>query len=111
MNNEFLNDKGERVFDYNSYMNKVDSLTVSVLKGHLLTDWALNRFARLRFSAAQCKQFKTRRFKKLARMVKASLEEIPADAHWGLVFKLNEIRNEYGHELEPDVTGKFTDLF
>jgi len=39
MSDDLLNDKGERVFDYDYYMNKVDNLTLLVLKGHLLTEW------------------------------------------------------------------------
>jgi len=44
-------------------------------------------------------------------MVKASLQHMSADAHWDLIFKLNEIRNKYAHQLEPDVREKFDDLF
>lgn len=111
MSDELLNDKGERVFDYDYYLNKVDNLTVSVLKGHLLTEWALNRFARLRFPEPKYLKFKKRGFKMRACMVKASLQHTSADAHWDLVFRLNEIRNEYAHQLEPDVREKFDDLF
>src|SRR5712691_9174994 len=105
--NELLNDKGERAFDYDYYMNKIDNLTVSVLKGHLLTEWALNRCAKLRLPEPKYRELEKLRFKKRARKVKTSLQHTSADAGWDLVLKLNEIRNEYAHELEPDVREKF----
>jgi hypothetical protein len=59
MSDELLNDKGKRIFDYDYYMNKVDNLTLSVLKGHLLAEWALNRFAKLRFPKPEYRKFKS----------------------------------------------------
>jgi hypothetical protein len=111
MTNELLNDNSERVFDFDYYMNKIDNLTLSVLKGHLLTEWALDQFAKLRFSESEYQELGKLRFKKRVLKVKASVQHTSAHVGWDLVLMLNEIRNEYAHELEPDVRGKFDDLF
>jgi len=87
MSDDLLNDKGERVFDYDYYMNKVDNLTLLVLKGHFAYRVALNRFAKLRFPKPEYGKFKKLLFKDRACMVKASLQHMSADAHWDLIFK------------------------
>jgi hypothetical protein len=87
MSNEPLNDKGERVFDYDYYMNKIDNLTLTVLKGHLLAERMLSRLAELRVPNPKYRRFKKLMFYRRACMVKASLPDTSEDAHWDLVFR------------------------
>src|SRR5258708_10768148 len=80
-------------------MAETDDLTIIVLKGHLLVEEALVDLANCALPHPQyLPEFM---FHKLACVVRAAVPHKSDDVCWNLIFKLNSVRNDYAHNLEP----------
>jgi hypothetical protein len=108
-----LDSKGEPIFLYDQHMPETDALEYLTLKGHLLTEKMLVRLGELTLSQPEHLKFlKLKSFYSRACVVRASVREISEDRHWNLILTLNQVRNDYAHDLEPPkVEDKLRTLF
>src|SRR5713101_898210 len=100
MSNEFVDSKAEHVFDYSYYMNKIDDLTLTVIRGHLLVEQRLYGLADKLFASPKYLEWEISRlsFKQLVCVVRAAVSQASNDIGWDLILKLNVVRNLYGHK-------------
>jgi hypothetical protein len=95
------------------YFQETDALEYLTLKGHLLVEKMLVRLGQLTLSEPEDLKFlKLKSFYARACVVRASVREICEDRHWDLILTLNQVRNDYAHELDPPkVEDKLSKLF
>jgi hypothetical protein len=105
--------KGEPIFLYDQHMPETDALEYLTLKGHLLVEKMLVRLGQLTLSDPEhFRLLKLQSFYARACVVRASVREICQDRHWDLILTLNQVRNDYAHNLEPPkVEEKLSKLF
>ena len=94
--------KGEPIFLYDQHMPETDALEYLTLKGYLLVEKMVVRLGQLTLSQPEyLKLLNLKSFYGRVCVVRASKREICKDRHWDLVLTLNQVRNDYAHELEP----------
>ncbi len=96
---EIRNSKGERVFRYDRHMPETDDLTLIVLKGHLLIEEQLVDLASRALPHAQ--YLPELKFYTRACVVRAAVPHKSNNVCWELILKLNKVRNDFAHDLEP----------
>lgn len=96
------NPRKPAVFRYDKHMPKTDDLSLIVLKGHLLVEEALYALADSALPHPQhLKKINNLPFATLAHVIRAAVPQNSEDVCWQLIFKLNSLRNDFAHELEP----------
>ena len=111
---EMRNSKGKRVFLYDRHMletDDTDDLAFLVIKGHLLVEVMLDILAHSTFPHPKYLDKLDLGFRSLAFVVRAAVIKKSDDSHWDLIVKLNELRNKFAHNLEPNVETKLRELF
>lgn len=108
---ELLNSKGKRVFLYDRHMLETDDLAYLVIKGHLLVQLMLDILAHSAFPHPKYLDKLELNYRPLAFVVRAAVVKKSDDSHWDLIMKLNELRNKFAHNLEPNVETKLRELF
>jgi len=73
-----------------------------VLKGHLILEEELNRILAAAVSSPEHVAKARLRFSQLAEITKAHYFTQEQSWLWGAISKLNDIRNDYAHSLEPE---------
>jgi hypothetical protein len=77
-------------------------LSLVILKGHLILEEELNRVVEAQFKHPEYIQKGNFRFSQLVRIAKAIYFSQDKSWLWGAINKLNDVRNDYAHSLEPE---------
>jgi hypothetical protein len=116
MSEQFLNDKDEQVLDFDYFIGKIDSddLLLTVVKGLLLVEQRLHGLADSIFASPKYLEWEVSKlgFGQLTWVVRAALSGHSNEDGWKLISKLNNVRNQYAHKLEPpDLEKHLRNLF
>ena len=84
-----------------SYMPREDDLTLLVLKGHLLIEERLYKIVTDKVRHAPAIEHARLNFWQLALVAKALTYKPEYDWLWSSLKKLNKLRNQFAHNLEP----------
>lgn len=104
-------DPRRHIFRYDDHMPDTDDLTLVVLKGHLLVEEVMIELASLVLPHSDCLDSARLTFYQRACVVKAAIPSRATDC-WELIFKLNSLRNDLAHNLEPPkLHGHLLELF
>ena len=100
MNNMKIDTKALRD-RYMEHMPDADDLTLVILKGHLLVEELLDRILSTIVCSPDVLVDARFTFFQKASLAKALYWGDATDAHWDLLIKLNHLRNDLAHSLEP----------
>jgi hypothetical protein len=89
------------IFQYDNHMPETDDHALIVLKGHLLVEKALFDLIHWALPHPQYLDHIRLGFQTLTHVVRAAVPHRSDDVCWELILKLNSIRNDFAHNLEP----------